>query len=180
MLTIKVLGDEYFDEADSRVLRDTIATIELEHSLASLSKWEEVYEKPFLSEEDKTSEEVMAYIEMMILTPDVPENIVYALSQENIDDIQKYISAKRSATWFNEPKHAPRQTEKITSELIYFWMVSAQIPFEAENWHLNRLFNLIKIYNVKNTKPKKMGRHDAAQQRRDLNAARKAQLGTNG
>jgi hypothetical protein len=70
--------------------------------------------------------------------------------------------------------------EVITSELIYYWIVSFNIPFECQYWHLNRLFSLIRICNIKNSKPKKVSRMELAQRNRELNAARKAKLGTSG
>jgi hypothetical protein len=51
-----------------------------------------------------------------------------------------------------------------------------QIPFECQHWHLNRLITLVRVCNLKNAPPKKVGRKTAAQQQRDLNAARRAQL----
>jgi hypothetical protein len=45
---------------------------------------------------------------------------------------------------------------------------------------LNRLFTLIRIANIKQSKPKKMSRSEVAARNRELNAQRKAQLGTRG
>ena len=68
--------------------------------------------------------------------------------------------------------------EIVTSELIYFWMVTFNIPFECETWHLNRLFALIRICNLKNANPKKMSKNEIAMRNRELNAKRKAELKT--
>ena len=180
MLTIIVLGDEMYDEESQEFITVGDVTLDLEHSLVSLSKWEEIYEKPFLSKDEKTTEETYAYIKCMTLTPDVPEEIFSRLSNSNMEEINKYIDAKMTATWFSEAPGAPQSREVITAELIYYWMVIFQIPFECETWHLNRLFTLIRICNVKQSKPKKMSRSEIAARNRELNTQRKAQLGTSG
>jgi hypothetical protein len=179
VLTITVLGVEHFDEEKQEFLTEGDFILELEHSLVSLSKWESIYEKPFLGLEEKTTEEVFGYVKAMILTPNVPPEVFSRLSQANLEQINAYIEAKMSATWFSETP-PPRSREIITSELIYYWMITFTIPIVCENWHLNRLFTLIKVCNAKNSKPIKMSRSEVAQRNRELNAQRKAQLGTSG
>ena len=180
MLTITVPGIEMFDdESQEFVTRDDV-TLELEHSLVSLSKWESKHEKPFLGKIEKTNEEVIDYIRCMTLTPEVSEELYSKLSKENLETINKYIEAKMTATWFNEAPGAPKSRDVITSELIYYWMVIFQIPFECENWHLNRLFTLIRVCNIKQSKPTKMSRAEASARQRELNAQRRVQLGTRG
>jgi hypothetical protein len=113
-------------------------------------------------------------------TPDVPEKVWDHLSQKNIEEINAYIDAKMTATWFSDVPNAPKTTELITAELVYYWMFSFNIPMECQHWHLNRLFTLIKVCNLKNAKPKKMSPAEVAARNRRLNAERKAQLGTSG
>ncbi len=180
MLTITVSADEFFDESRQEFLTRGGIVLELEHSLASLSKWESIHEKPFLGKDDKTSEQLLDYIRAMVVTPNVPSDVFEKLSKKNLDDIHAYIEAKKSATWFFEPAGAPKTNEVVTSELIYYWMTVFSIPFECQHWHLNRLFTLIKICNIKQAKPKKMSRAEIAARNRELNAQRKAQLGTKG
>ena len=180
MLTIKVGSTEMYDEEMKTFVKQGGVTLLLEHSLASLSKWESIYEKPFLGESSKTPEEVIGYLKAMILTPEVPEEVFHKLSQENLESINAYIDAKMTATWFSDAPGAPKTRDIITAELIYYWMTVFQIPFECEKWHLNRLFTLIRICNIKQAKPKKMSRTEIAQRNRDLNARRKAELKTSG
>lgn len=180
MLSIQVSGVDSFDENTQEFVSRGGTVLELEHSLISVSKWESIHEKPFLGREPRTREEIISYVRCMTLTKEVPEELFYKLSLGNVEDITAYIDAKMTATWFSDQPGAPKTREVITSELIYYWMTVFDIPFECEKWHLNRLFTLIRICNVKQSKPKKMTRSEMAQRNRELNAQRKAQLGTTG
>lgn len=182
MLTIHVKLVEYYDEERSQFVAD-VFKLDMEHSLISLSKWESKHERPFLDDSEKSPEDILEYIKAMTITPDVPDEVFDSLSTDNLNEINAYISAKKTATWFSEHDKkakpgAPKET--ITSELIYYWMLSYNIPMECENWHLNRLFTLIQVFNVKNSKPKKMTASERAARNRELNEKRKAQLGTSG
>lgn len=180
MLKINVAEEEHFDDETSEFFCSGGFELEFEHSLISLSKWESFHQKPFLDKADKTPEEIASYVECMLLTPNPPEDFIKQLTDSNVAKINAYIASDQSATTFGEmPDHrGPR--EVITSELIYYWLVAFNIPFEVETWHLNRLFALIRICNVKNSKPQKMSRAEAAQRRHALNEKRRAELGTNG
>lgn len=180
MLKLVIVGQEFYNEETETF--ETVDGIELtlEHSLVSVSKWESKHKKPFLSKDHKSLEDVLDYIEAMILTENYPEGILEHLTQSNIDAINSYIESTESATTFGEMPQRKGRGETITSELIYYWMVSFNIPFECEKWNLNRLFALIRICNIKNSKPKKMSRSEMAIRNRDLNAERRAQLGSSG
>lgn len=180
MLRIEVVGTEMFDETSQEFSSLGGFELELEHSLVSLSKWESEFERPFLDAKEKTTEEVIAYIKAMTLTPKVPEEIFLKLSEANYQAINDYIDRKMTATWFREAPGAPRSRDVITAELIYYWMIVFNIPFECERWHLNRLFTLIRVCNIKQEKPKKMSRAEIASRNRELNEQRRAQLGTKG
>lgn len=180
MLRIVIEGEETYDEETNSFdsINDTV--VDLEHSLISLSKWESKYQKPFLSPGEKTREEIFGYIQAMIITPDIDPDVLLHLSKANIEEIQEYIDSTQSATTFGMMPDRRGPGEIITSELIYYWMVAFNIPFVCENWHLNRLFSLIRICNIKNSKPQKMSRHEIAQRNRELNAQRRKELGTKG
>jgi hypothetical protein len=170
---------ESFDEA-SNLFITSYYTIELEHSLVSLSKWESFFEKPFLSPIEKTTEETLWYIRTMTKTPDVPPEIFLCLSEKNFAEISDYINGKSTATTFREMPHSPSSREIITAEIIRYWMIALNIPAEYESWHLNQLFALIRVTNLKNAPPKKVGKQEAAQRQQSLNARRLAELGTRG
>lgn len=180
MLKVFVVGDEYYNEETQEFSTHGDFVLDLEHSLVSLSKWEAIHNKPFLSTSSKTADEIMSYISCMILTPVHPENAVQQLSSDNLDAINDYIESKQTATTFGEMPDRKGRGETITAELIYYWMVAFTIPFECELWHLNRLFALIRICNIKNAPAKKLSRSEVARRNRDLNEKRREALGTNG
>ena len=180
MLRILVSSEEVYNEETQEFSKSGGFVLEMEHSLLTLSKWESKFQKPFLAQSEKSTEEVLSYIYMMILTPDVPEEVLSELSDENVKEIKDYIESNQSATTFYDTRQAPGKKETITSELIYYWMLSFNIPFECEHWHLNRLFALIRICGIKNSSDKKMSRKESAAYNKALNDQRRAQLGTSG
>lgn len=179
MLTITLEKQEFFDERLSEFFELQQLTLQLEHSLVSLSKWESRYEKPFLDKKEKTDDEIKAYVFYMILSPEVSEDVLLRLTEEDYFKIRSYIDAKMTATTFSDRQVGPSR-EIITAELIYFWMITFHVPIECENWHLNRLLTLIRVCNIKNQTPKKMNKAELAARNRELNARRRAQFGTRG
>lgn len=180
MLTIVIEGTESWNSETERFVYGESKTLQFEHSLISLSEWEALYEKPFLSNEPKTEEETVAYLRLMCQTS-ISDDEIKSFTRSNMEQINAYIEKKNTATWFKDIKGSSRASrEIITSEIIYYWMVGLQIPMEAERWNLNRLFTLIKVVNDKNQPKKKMSRAEVLAQQRSLNADRLKQMGTNG
>ena len=180
MLEITIPETEQWDELTQEFVYPKAQTLQLEHSLVSLSKWESKWCKPFLSKEDKTFEETIDYIRCMTLNRHVPDEVYGCLTRNNIKQINEYISAPMTATWFSKDTTGRGSREQITSELIYYWMIALNIPFECQKWHLNRLLTLIRVCNLKNQPSKKMSRREIMSRNAALNAARRKQLGTNG
>lgn len=180
MLTIKVSGKEQWNEKTEEFISGKDQVLSLEHSLVSLSKWESKWNKPFLSKTSKTYEETIDYIRCMTLTQNVDLNIYLCLSKENIEAINEYISLPMTATTFYENKNAKQNHETVTSELIYYWMITLNIPFECQKWHLNRLLTLIRVCSIKNQPAKKMSRREILSRNSALNAARRKQLNSTG
>lgn len=182
MLTITIPDIEMFDERKSEFVVIKGQTIQLEHSLVSVSKWESKWKKAFLGKNEKTPEEILDYIRCMTITKNV-DNILYSyLSQSQIEEITNYIEDPMTATWFSDDKNQSNSNrgETITSELVYYWMIALQIPVEFQRWHLNRLLTLIRVCNVKNSPPKKMSKREIMNRNRSLNEARKSAMNTRG
>lgn len=180
MLKLVIDEEEFFDPRTEEFSMGGGFEIELEHSLVSLSKWESQTKKSFLSKESKSREELLLYVRAMIISPTYPSDVTDRLTQENIDKIQAYIESPESATTFGNMPQTRGPGETITSELIYYWMVAFNIPLECEFWHLNRLFSLIRICNLKNSKPKKLSHRELAERNRRINEERKAKYQTRG
>jgi hypothetical protein len=181
VLTITVKGEEFWDEESEKFVNPNAFELQLEHSLVSLSKWESEFKKPFLGPGEKTNDEALAYIHHMIVGVYLPREALNYLSEDNVEAIREYMAAELTATWFHEIQPEAKSGETITSELIYYWMTAFQIDFQpAETWHLSRLFTLIRIANVKNSKPKPMSKAEVYARNKRLNAERRKQLGTSG
>ena len=180
MLQITIPANELYDEESGEFISINETTLTLEHSLVSLSKWESKWCKAFLSSKDKTSEETIDYIKCMTLTKNVPEKAYLFLTQNNIIQINDYIAAPMTATVFGDDKTRGGGRETVTSELIYYWMIALNIPFECQKWHLNRLLTLIRVCNIKNTPPKKQSKGDIMRRNAALNADRRKRLNTKG
>ena len=181
MLQIKIpLTDEGWDEEKQEFVEPAYKVLQLEHSLISISKWESKWCKSFFSRQAKTYEETIDYIKCMTITKNVDKEVYSRLTRSNIDQINKYIEAPMTATYFSEEKNGQQSRETVTSELIYYWMIALNIPFECQKWHFNRLVTLIKVCNIKNQPPKKMSKSAIMSRNAALNAARRKQLNTKG
>ena len=180
MLQITIPAVELWDERKQEFITTKEQTLQLEHSLVSISKWESKWCKPFLSKQEKTFEETLDYIKCMTITQNVDPEVYNYLTNENIEEINNYINAPMTATYFSDDKTVKPSREQITAELIYYWMIALNIPFECQNWHLNRLLTLIKVCNIKNQPPKKISKKEIMRRNAALNAARRKQLNTKG
>jgi len=180
MLQIKVLGSDGWDELTEQFVTIPDTTIALEHSLISISKWESKWHVPFLGKEEKTPEQIKDYIKCMTITPNVKDEVYDRLTREQVKSIMDYVDDPMTATTIKERGGPRRSREIVTSELIYYWMVALQIPFECQKWHLNRLMMLIRICNVKDQGDKKMSRRSTMQENAALNAMRRQKAHSRG
>ena len=179
MIDIIIPASERFDEQKMEFVYSKEQKLTLEHSLISISKWESKFEKPFLSSE-KTSYEVIEYIRCMTLTQNVKPEVYYNLTEKNLKDINAYIEAPMTATTFKKIDRRGGRKEIVTAELIYYWMITFNIPVEFQKWHLNRLLTLIEVCARKNEPPKKMSNRELSAQHKAINAANRAKFHTKG
>jgi hypothetical protein len=187
MLVLNIGAREAFDNKTQEFVKVGGTRVEMEHSLYSLSKWESIWEKPFLDPRaDRTREETISYIEQMIVAPsDLPSETLEQLTNGDVKAVNEYINRKMTATTIHDLAHAPAAaarptSEMVTAEVMYYWLVALNIPFECQYWHLERLITLVKVINLKQSPPKKMSRREIADQQRRLNAERRAKYGTQG
>jgi len=182
MLQLNIPDQEFWDEKNEQFMSLKGRRLVLEHSLVSISKWETKWKKPFLSDAKKTNAELIDYIRCMTITQNVDDSEYLRLTNENIKEVENYISDPCTATQFfnTDPNKKNGKKEQITSELVYYWMAAAQIPFECEKWHFNRLMTLIRIYSIKNQPSKKMGKRDTMRQNSSLNNIRRQKMGSHG
>lgn len=179
MLNITIPEVEYWDELRSIFVTTKSQKLQLEHSLVSISKWESTHNKPFLSNDEKTNEETVDYIRCMVITQNVNPDVYDNLPETVYKQITEYINAPMTATWFSK-QPSQKSRDVITSEVIYYWMITQNIPMECQKWHLNRLLTLIRVCNIKNQPAKKMGRKEMLSRRKALNESRRARLNTKG
>lgn len=180
MISITIPATEAFDEINGEFIYTKEQILHLEHSLISISKWESKWCKPFISNEEKSNEEVLDYVKCMTLNPNIDDSVYRCLTKVNMKTIKDYIDAPMTATTFFEEKNGKRNREVITSELIYYWMIALNIPFECQKWHLNRLLTLVRVCNIKNQPPKKMSKKDVMSRNASLNAARRQKFNSKG
>lgn len=180
MLRITIPKREFFNEETGEFIYMNEQTLQMEHSLISLSKWEAKWNKAFLSRKEKTLEETLDYFRCMTINKEVDPQIFRCLSSEQVEQINNYIDAPMTATYFAKNQDTTPSRETVTAELIYYWMISFNIPFECQKWHLNRLIALIKVCQLKSTPPKKMNPKDIARRNAALNAARRKKHHTKG
>lgn len=179
MLQLEISGGRLFDEATSRFIITPAVTLQLEHSLLSLSKWESVHCKPFVNTKNLTNDELMDYITCMSETP-ITRLDLAGLRDEHLEKLQAYLENPHTATMINSRGNGG-SSQIITSELIYSWMVALQIPFECERWNLNRLITLIRVCSINNNpNKKKLSKDEVARQYREINAKRRAEAAKRG
>lgn len=179
MLRLTIPESTLFDDDKQEFIETKNTTIQLEHSLVSISKWEARWKKPFLKTK-RTREESIDYVRCMTISQNVDPNVYYCLRPEHFKQIEDYINDGMTATTFSNIRKESSRGSFITSEQIYYQMFSLGIDVKCEKWHLNRLMTLIRIFNIENSPKKKMSEKEILAHNRMLNEQRKRQHHTKG
>lgn len=182
MLRLTIPEYELFNNETNEFITVNSHEIHLEHSLISISKWESKWNKPFLVDKPaKTTKEIVDYIKCMTINKNVPDSSYLYITDKQYKEINNYISAPMTATVIRDSSPNKSKAEIMTSELIYYYMISYNIPFECEKWHINRLMTLIQVCSIKNNpNKKKMSTSEVYRSNAALNAARKKKYNTKG
>ena len=179
MLEITVPKTELYDESTNAFLYVNETTLQLEHSLLSISKWERKWCKPFLHTNDKTTEETIDYIQCMTITKKVDQLVYKCLTPDNLQEINEYINAPMTATTFSDNTGA-KNREIVTAEILYYQMIELNIPIEFQKWHLNSLIALIRVCAIKKQPPKKMSKSEIIRRNSEINDARRKRFKSKG
>lgn len=181
MLRLLVPEKEFFDERTEEFFYSKEQILTLEHSLVSLSKWESRWEKPFFKKDELSIEETIDYIRCMTITQNVDPLVYYAIDDDILTKVSEYIERPMTATTFSDiKKSGKRNGQIVTAELIYYWMIIYNVPFECQKWHLNKLMTLLQVCSVESGPKKKMSRREITEQYAALNEARCRKLNTKG
>ena len=178
MLQVTIPSREWWDEKNEVFIYTKEQNLCLEHSLVSLSKWEAKYHKPFLTKETKTKQETIDYIRCMTTTQTVDPLVYVSLPNDIIQKIIAYIDDPMTATIVPDDSNPHKiNREQVTAELIYYWMIQLNIPFECQKWHLNRLLMLIRVCSFKNQPRKKSSQGQLRSKFASINAKRRPKKG---
>lgn len=183
MITVTVPKREVYDQ-ETGIFHYTKeeTTFQLEHSLASLQQWESIWHVPFLSKEEKTAEQTVSYMRCMCLTPGIEDDVFYCILPKDVERIMNYMNDSMTATWFREQKGpgGKKRAQIVTAEVIYYWMVSANIPAEYRYWHLNQLLTLIRVISEENRPKKKRSKREILEEQQSINERNKKLFNTRG
>ena len=180
MIQVTIPGGELFDPKTNEFINFKTTTVSLEHSLISISKWEAKWKKSFFKNEERSLDEIIDYIACMCVTPNVDPRIFHKISSKEVKKVSDYISDPMTATTFHDLEDHKANKQTVTSELVYYWMIAYNIPFECQKWHINRLLTLIRICGIKNAPPKKISKAEMMRKRAQVNAERRSRLHTKG
>lgn len=185
MLRIFLRSVEIFNEDTQEFESIGGVTVDLEHSLYTVSKWEEIHKKSF-AQSAIDFNFIMSYLPCMSMTENIPDKYWACLTHTQLNEIVAYIQDPHTATTIRRDDKKNTRNRTVTAELIYYWMISLNIPIQFEHWHFNKLMTLIQVCTIESApKPDKKGKKkplskNEMQRRRELNAMRRAQLNTKG
>lgn len=182
MITIYVDGFEIWYEETQSFQSFEPRFIRMEHSLAAIAKWEGKWKKPYMSTLEmyaKTPEEQIDYFRCMMLD-DVDPRYINHIPTSELKKLQEYMEDTHTAARFSDKPGKGKKMglsktgEDITAETVYYQMTQLNIPFECENWNVNRLLSLINYCAKKQQPPDKMSEKEVIRRNAELNKIRQA------
>ena len=158
MITVVIEPSEEIDD-NNNIVKIPGATLQLEHSLISLQKWEAIWQQPWLDNKNqKTREQTISYIKCMTINKNVSDEVYNKIPDYEINRVNAYINNPMTASKIDENlgqsnlkqlQHKNTHDSFISAEQIYYWMIAFHIPFECRKWHLNQLLTLIRVCAAK-------------------------------
>lgn len=178
MITITISDIELYDNSAEEFITTEGGTFRFEHSLEAIANWEAIWKVPFFSAYEKLSMAQLKsyYVCMCVDGAFTEEHVIPEVS----DKLTDYMNDTMTATTFSQNGNNSPSRTVLTSEIIYSYMVAAQVPFECARWNINRLLVLLRVISNNQQEPKKMTREETIKQNIDLNAERKRKLNTKG
>ena len=170
---------ELFDPKTEEFTEVKATTLIMEHSLISISKWEEKWCVPFIegpnpNSREKTDEMWLSYFQCMVINPkEVDISVIRAIPASEQRRIIAYIQKQATASSVSDRNEPKGPSEQITSELIYCWMTMYNIPDRFDKWHLSRLIILTRICQRKNSAPEKVNKRDRSLEYAKISAQRR-------
>lgn len=183
MLRLTLPSTDFWDPRKEEYVQIGGYEVDLEYSLFTIARWESKWKKPFITSLPKfTRKDEIEWYKAMCMTEGIPDEAWMVMTPKIRQDIYDYVTDPMSATTINHrgPKTPGGPKTIMTAELVYYYMVTLGVPFECEHWHFNRLMKLVDVCFVKNSPPKKMGKQEAAQMYRELNARNRAKYNSRG
>lgn len=178
-IKITVPKTRLFNEQTYRFTTVKEQSFVLKHSLVSISKWEAIWHRSYLSDGPANPEQKLSYYKCMTITQNVDSNAYLVLDDSDIEAIEAYMDDMHTATKFYGDQQQGK-SRRLTNELFYYWMAKFNIPFSCEKWHIGKLMTLINVCALEESPPKKMSESEIFAQNRARNEARRAKLKSKG
>lgn len=178
MITLNIGKTSVFDSKTNSFKTLPGGKFRFENSLRAIAKWESKWLIRFLPNiKNLTHDQLVDYCYCMC----VDDDFDYAyLSSEVVSILIKYINRKSSTLSFHSQKNTSSEGPRYCNEIIYAQMTLANIPFECDQWNIERLLNLLNcIHEMTSPKPKK-SKAEIAREMSELNAQRLKEYNTRG
>lgn len=174
MLNITIPAQQLWDSVKEEFIYTKETKLQLEHSLVSITKWEEKHHKTFLKDDPpKTRDETIDYIRCMTITQNINPDAYNYLTPDNMRSIEEYIKDPMTSLVFPKENRVSSNRDVLSHETLYYYMFKLGIPMECQKWHINALIALIKVFDIKDAPKKKSSTSDAYAEHRAAHAARR-------